>query len=394
MSSSPSHPTEIRDVVDPTTGRRLKQLTFGNYFDHALYYFDHTFAADDKTLVFQRFNPLTGEIQLYSIDTQKGALSQLTKANTANSLWRPYLQPPGFGIRELLSAINRKTDDVIYFNNDEIRAVNIHTHADRRLASVPQGRVPCGLTSVSPDGRYFCYPHYDRKWHEMQIPPASKCPERWMTQDTHLELLDLQTGASHELLRVNFWITHSNFVDDSHLVFCHNATDHVILLADINRPSAYEVIRTADRHGQTNHYGITCGDKLFYEVLSLDAGGPVHFGIYTFSSRERCEYELDLPTTRVHVGRDYLGKHCIFEASSHDGDSIYFYPHLSKKVKNKGVRLIGNRFSTFSNNQRSHFHPTFTADGKWILFNGGDLETRTNHLYLLDASDLPETIFE
>ena len=43
---------------------------------------------------------------------------------------------------------------------------------------------------------------------------------------------------------------------------------------------------------------------------------------------------------------------------------------------------------TYGSGQKSHFHPQITPDRKWILFTGGDPTTETNHIYLLDATDL------
>jgi len=41
--------------------------------------------------------------------------------------------------------------------------------------------------------------------------------------------------------------------------------------------------------------------------------------------------------------------------------------------------------------QKAHFHPQLVLYGEWILMTGGDPETQTNQVYLVDASDLPVT---
>jgi hypothetical protein len=43
---------------------------------------------------------------------------------------------------------------------------------------------------------------------------------------------------------------------------------------------------------------------------------------------------------------------------------------------------------TYGSGQKSHFHPQLTPDRRWILFTGGDADSETNHLFLLDVSDL------
>src|SRR5207249_426467 len=155
---------------------------------------------------------------------------RLTKANTQNSLWRPYMQPAGFGVRDLLSAINPVSNEAVYFDTNDIRAIHVETLADRLIARVPDGRVPSGLTGVSPDGKYFCYPHFDRHWWELQLPPHTVAPERWEPRNSKLVVVDTATGESTDLMMVNFWITHTHFHDNHRILFCHTATDYAILM--------------------------------------------------------------------------------------------------------------------------------------------------------------------
>ena len=65
------------------------------------------------------------------MDIETGLTVKLTNAKTPNSLWRPRLQEPGYGVRDLLSAFNTVTNEAIYFNSNEIRALNIHTRRIR-----------------------------------------------------------------------------------------------------------------------------------------------------------------------------------------------------------------------------------------------------------------------
>src|SRR5688572_7476632 len=228
--------SERRVINDALTGRRLIQLTSGDTFDMPMYYFDPTFAADGKTIVFYRYRPTTGEIQLYQIHMDSGQTTRLTNARTRSPLWRPYLQEPGFGVRDLMSAVSHVTNEALYFNSNEIRAVHLKTFADRLVARVPEGRAPSGLTGVSPNGKFFCYSHFDQKWNDAQQPPAKGPPGRWEPRDSRIVVVDLETGATRDLLRVNFWITHTNFVDDDKVIFCHNATDYAMCVVDRKFP--------------------------------------------------------------------------------------------------------------------------------------------------------------
>lgn len=384
-----SFKSERREIRDSKTGRRLIQLTSGDCFDMPMYYFIPTYGRDAKTIVFQRYNQDTGEVQLYKIHVDSGETVQLTDAKTQNSLWRPHLQPPGFGVRDLLCAVNVATNEAIYFDDREIRAVHLETLVDRQIGSVPRDRTPSGLTGVSPNGRLFVYPHFDRAWWESNLPPKPQ-PQRWEPRDSQLDVLDITTGKVTTLMYVNFWITHSNFYDDHRILFCHTATDYAVLMTDLRHPGQYENIRTHSADGWPNHYNVT-SKGVTYEMLSDAKNGPTVGGIYDPDTRTRREYKLDMSATRLHIGRDPDARLWFFETAVDGKPSIVYFPRLAPDRVNPGQPLIGGDYATYSNNQRSHYHPSVTPDRKHILFTGGDSRNQTNHLFLLDIDGLADT---
>lgn len=373
-----------REIRDPTTGRRLIQLTSGDCFDMPMYYFIPTTAADGKTIVFYRYHPASGEIQLYKIHCETGVTVRLTNATTANSLWRPYLQPPGHGVRELLSAVSPVTNEAVYFDGNEIRAVHLETLHDRRVARVPDDRVACGLTGISPNGRLLVYPHADRRWWDSYL-ERNVVPPRAEARDVQLDVVDLQTGHSRNVLYVNYWITHSNFYDNDRILICHSATDYAILLADLRNPHYFENVRARSGPGYPNHYH-AAARGIMYEMVN-----PVMGGIYDPDARRRREYKLEISSGHLHIGRDPEARLWFFETSLHGNPVLVYFPKLSAGVANAAVPLIGGSFATFSKNQRSHFHPSLMPDRKSILFTGGDSRNETNHLFLLDVADLQDT---
>ncbi len=381
--------SERREIRDSHTGRRLVQLTSGDAFDMPMYYYIPTYDRNGKAIVFQRYDERTGEVQLYKIDVASGETVQLTAAKTPNSLWRPHLQPPGHGVRDLLCAVNVAKNEVIYFDDRSIRAVDLATLADREIGRVPEDRTPSGLTGVSPNGRYFVYPHFNRAWWEANLPPKPQ-PERWHPRDSQLDLLDLQTGKVTTLMYVNFWITHANFYDDHRILFCHTATDYAVLMTDLLHPGQYENIRTHSADGWPNHYNVT-NRGVMYEMLNDSKNGQTIAGIYDPETRARREYRLALSQGRLHIGRDPEARLWFFETTVDGKPTIMFYPRLAPGVLNPGRALMSGDYATFSNNQRSHFHPSVTPDRKHILFTGGDARNQTNHLFLLDISDLSDT---
>jgi hypothetical protein len=379
--------SERRELKDPGTGRRLVQLTSGDCFDMPMYYFIPTFVRDGKSIAFYRYRNATGEIQLYRLDVDTGATVRLTNATTPNSLWRPYMQLPGFGVRDLLSAVNPVTNEAVYFDRNVLHAVDVETLKDRVVARLPEDRVPCGLTGVSPSGTLFCFPHAERKWWDRHLAENTE-PSRAAARDARLEVVDLRTGKMETVLSVNFWITHANFYDDHRILFCHDATDYAILLTDLRDPLRYENVRARSGEPFPVHYHAT--DRgIAYEVVSRS--GPMVAGFYNPDTRFRREYRVALDWKQLHIGRDPLARLWFFETIQNGKGVLAYLPELRRDALNRPVNLTGGSLTTYSNNQRSHFHPGLTPDRKWILFTGGDSRNRTNHLFLLDVADLEET---
>jgi hypothetical protein len=290
-----------------------------------------------------------------------------------------------------MSAVNPVTNEVIYFDTNEIRAIHIETLKDRLITRVPESRVPSGLTGVSPNGKMFCYPHFDRKWWEAQLPPKTSPPERWEPRKSKLVVVDTDSGVTTDLLMVNFWITHSDFYDNNRLLFCHDATDFAMQMTDMRYPMQYENLRTHSEDGYIVHYQVT--DRgIMYELQSEIKGGLLAAGFYNPDTRERREYKLDSPCNRQHIGRDPEGRLLFFETGVPGGFGIVYFPELAKGRINPGIRLTGTSFGTFGVNQRSHYHPMITPDRKYILFTGGDSRNQTNHLFLIDIKDLKDTV--
>jgi hypothetical protein len=371
--------SEPRESVDPVTGRRCIQLTAGDCFDYHLYYYIPSMTADGQTVVFYRHQG--NEVQLYKLDLETGRITRLTDAQTPNSLWRPWLQGPGHGVRDLLSAFNPVTNEAIYFDSNDIRAVNIHTLADRHLYTVPEDRVPCGLTGVSPDGTRFVFVHADKAWWEANLATG---PNRHEARGGQLDLLTLETGKVRTLVRLNTWLTHSNFYDNHRVLFVHPPTENGILMTDL-RGGYYQHLRTRDALGRTTcHYQATC------KGIMYEAGNHMG-GIYDPDTHIRQEYDLGL-TGYVHTGHDSEARLWFYECldREHDIHGLYYFPVLAPDRVNEAVPLIAD-MTTYWLGQRSHFHPRLTPDRDYILFTGGDATSRSNHLFLLDVADLADT---
>ena len=90
----------------------------------------------------------------------------------------------------------------------------------------------------------------------------------------------------------------------------------------------------------------------------------------------------------VHTGWDPEGRLWFYECTG-GGRRMIALVRLCQDGSDEWLELTGN-WPTYNRGQFSHFHPQLTPDRQWILFTGGDPATETNHLFLLDATDLRE----
>ena len=388
MNVGESFTSKRKSLADPVTGRRIIQLTAGDCFDYPLYYFIPSMTPDSRAIIFHRLQD--GDLQLYRLDVATGLTVRLTRATTRNALWRPYLQPEATGVRGLLSAFNTETSEVVYFDSNDIRAVHIESLEDRHLYTVAEDRVPCGLTGVSPDGKWFVFVHADRPWWEAHVghrPDPTTSPERHTAVGTRLDVLNLATGEVRTLVQINSWLTHSNFYDNFRILFSHPSTDSGVLMTDL-RGGYYQHLRTQDELGSICHH-VPTARGMMYEIAGSNYGG-----LYNLDDHSRVEFDLGLKGY-MHTGADPEGRLWFADAHGPSGraKAIYYFDRLKRGVTNTPVALT-SEIRTYWVGQRAHLHPRITPDRRWILFTGGDPANETNHLFLLDIGDLEDTVLD
>lgn len=372
--------SEPKRTQDPVTGRNVTRLTSGDCFDYPMYYYIPTLTSDGNTIVFYRYE--RDDIQHYKIEIESGLTTKLTAARTPNCLWRPWCyDTPATGVRDLMSAFDPVGNELFYFDGNEVHAVNIDSLADRVLYRLPDDRTPCSLTGVSPDGKWFCFAHCDAGQWQSHVTTG---PDRTDLTGVRLEALRIEAGKTETLVETNNWITHANFYDADKVLFCHAAKEHAILLTDLSG-GYYKHLRTMRNGLQVCHYQAT-EKGILYEVITKDDTGRM--GICDPETNRCAEYTT--PTPVYHIGYDVKGRLWFHSA----GNIIAYFPALATRGTNGSIALTGT-VKTYSKGQRSHLHPAMIDNRQGILYTGGDPESETNHLFLLDTTDLSatETLF-
>ena len=378
----------FRTVSAPGTGRRAVQLTTGHATCYPLYYFIPSFSADGRRLVYHRSD--ADEVQLHTLDLVTGESAQITRARGTETRWIPWCSDSPPGVLDHRSALNVARDEVIYFDGGEARSVGIGGGNDRLLFSLPEDRIAIGQNCVSGDGEWFVYIHHGREsFREVYPPdqPLDKAGNRSASKGTVLAAHHLDTGEHRDLVVINSPIHHVLPWGEDQLVFCHPATENGMLLTDLNG-GWYAHLRTQDSQGGCVCHYVSTAVGIAYEVLGGKDG--VFSGLYDPASHRRHEFRLPGYFGYTHTGRDPEGKLWFYENATPETHDLHFLARHVPGGRDEWMPLTGN-WPTFGSQQKSHFHPQVTPDRNWILLVAGDPASRTNHLFLLDISDLKDT---
>ncbi len=360
------------------------QLTTGNATCYPLYYFIDTLSKDGRKVVYHRAE--AGEVQIHVLDLISGESRQLTHASAPETCWVPWCVESGKGVLDHRSVLDVKGDTLIYFDGNVVRQVGLDGTTDRELFSLPEDRLPIGQNCVSGDGQWFVYIHHDRKLFERVYGSDGRDWQRHRSKGTVLAAFNLLTGEHRTLVVINSPIHHVLPHGDNQFVFCHPACELGMLLTDV-RGGWYTHMRTQDEcGGSVCHYVSTCRG-IMYEVLDRKDG--VLSGIYNTSSQAQYEFALPGEFGYTHTGRDPEGRLWLFENSGKTHDLRFLVRH-DPAGQDIWLNLTGD-WPTYGGGQKSHFHPQVTPDRNWALITAGDPETETNHLFLVDISDLPDT---
>ncbi len=360
----------------PETGRLAVQLTDGEGFTYPLYFFIPSITRDGKYLIYHR--AAHGEVQLYRLNFATGQSRQLTHAECPDTQWRPWCVDSGRGVLDHRSVLNVARNLVIYFDGNDVHAVDVETLKDELLFVIPEGREAYGQNCATPDGKWLVYIHTPRGsvW-------GKPC------KGAAVVAYNFDTKEQRTLCRIDSAIFHVTAYDNERFIVTHPADHAGMLLTDLNS-GRIELLRDGDPgvRGHLIHCHVT-SRGISYEVPEVQLSG-----LYDPLTRRRFEFPFPKHFQYIHTGRDPEGRLWFYENSSgwdkFDVHDIHALVRLDRQEGDRWLRLTGT-WPTFGGGQKAHFHPQLTPDRKWILMTGGDTTTRTNHIFLLDASDLKDS---
>jgi hypothetical protein len=360
----------FRRLQAPDTGRLAIQLTAGDAQCYPLYYYVPSITRDGRYLVYHQ--AAGGQLQLFRLELATGQSTQLTHATCEDTQWKPWCIDSGQGVLDHRSSLNVARGLVVYFDGRRARAVDVETLRDEPLFEIPADREAYGRTACTPDGQWLVYIHVPRgsTW-------GDPC------EGAIVAAYQFESREQRTLCRIDSAVFHVTDYDNRHFVVTHPADGPGMLLTDLTSGS-WRMLREGVIHCPCTARGIAYE---LPEARRLGLMDPLAGSRFEFLMPEHFQY--------IHTGRDPEGRIFFYENSTDwDRFEVHDMHALVRLDPVRGdhqwLRLTGT-WPTYLGGQKAHFHPQITPDRKWILFTGGDSETETCHIFLLDISDLRDS---
>ena len=373
MSIGSTYPSEITHTNDAATGRSITQYTSAEANSYPLYYFIPSHTLDSRYLVFH--SERTGYVQLYRLDTQTGEITQLTDGTTRESGWAIWCQPHLRGIYNHLSALNQITNDVFYFQDEEIRSTNLISLENRHVCNI-EGRISIGQTGFSPDGKTFAFIHADRDHFTQAYSDreALQNMKRFDFAGGHqkwrngvpcaISIIDTTMGDMRDIIELDYHVHHVFYLDADRLLVNHPKDTHGMWVVNLDG-SGVRTLRPEDNHGTVVHQVVT-ENGIYYEAVKRTNDGRENwFGRY--DPTDDSFDEVQMPGLGyVHTGFDPAGRFLFFE--NDDGDTHQLlsahHPHNPDRYELRVLKTL----TPIQHGQRYHAHPFLAPDRKHLFY--------------------------
>jgi len=368
--------TKFKRLKAPGTGRLAVQLTEGDGFTYPLYFYIPSVTRGGRYLISHK--AAGGEVQLHRLELATGESRRLTNATCPDTQWRPWCVDSGRGVLDHRSVLNVARNLVIYLDGNRVHAVDVETLEDRLLFVLPDEREAYGQNCCTPDGKWFVYIH---------TPRGSQWPKP--CKGAAVAAYNFDTGEQRTLCRIDSAIFHVTAYDNEHFIVTSPAEHTGMLITDLTS-GRIDLLRQGDPgvRGHLVHCQVTARG-IMYEVPDARL-----LGLYDPFGRSRFELPYPPQFKYIHTGRDPEGLLWFYENSTDwdrfDVHDLWFLESVDLRSGCRWRRLTGT-WPTYGGGQKAHMHPQLTPDRRWIMFTAGDPRTRTNHIFLLDVSDLNPT---
>mgnify|MGYP001658068207 FL=1 len=384
------YPSEKRTYTDEKSGAQITQLT-NQGINYHFYFTENSFDLDGKTIYFlsNREHEGTEICNLFKMDLDSGEMVQLTDDPLGVEVGRITKTPDGEYVAYVtgsqLRLYNTKTGEnkLLYEEKNHMLLQNLSFSCDKQWIGFNRNEDVDAL----PDGG----PNY-----------AGFKEKMFATKDGRVSVIRLDGSEFHDVFRDTHWLSHFQFSPDNPdiAMFCHegpwNYVQQRIWMINMNTGDIWPCFRQTEDDCVGHEFWAQNGDVIFdnrrgghdgtisnsksqvYASEHVSAEIP-YFG---FAHKDGKVYrKINMPFYCNHYFAN--GDLSMFAGDTVD-DILLIQPAEDGTAK---MKILAHHNTTW-HYQRSHCHPTFSWDGKKLLY-AADTDEWHDNLFLVDV---PESI--
>ncbi|MCG8349064.1 MAG: oligogalacturonate lyase family protein [Chloroflexales bacterium] len=381
-------PSEMRTFQDERTGRTIQQLTNQGNNVH-LYFTENAFDTSGAFIIF-RSDRASGEqkapyddphYNLFKLSLDNGEIIQLTDESHP------------------VESVTKTPDSqlIVYSTGNQIKALDLNSGA-ARVVYAETGDFDVGAPSISHNRRYIAFARNERVPIQRGPNYAGFKEHFYTIKDGRITIAYLDGSGAFDAYRDTHWLGHFQFCpDDSTLaMFCHEGPWHLVTqriwLLDFVSRSAKPCFRQREEDSIGHEFWTNDG------YIFFDNRGPEHDGAIT---SDRTQAVVTAPNVNANAMLPFVGLADRHRNVVRRLDMPYYCNHYHAGP-NQNL-LVGDDVDTLVlidttddappietlcyhgtswHTQSSHCHPTWSWDGRQILYasdRGGQV-----NLYLLE----------
>ena len=382
------YPSEKRTYTDPKSGTQITQLT-STGINYHFYFTENSYDLEGRIIYFvsNRGHEGTEICNLFRMDLETGEMEQLTD------------DPAGVEVGRIT-----KTPDsefVAYITGSQVRLYNTKTRENKVIYEEKEHMLLHNL-SFSPDKQWI---GFSRNEDVDALPDggpnyAGFKEKMFATKDGRIAVVRLDGTEFHDVFLDTHWLGHFQFSPDDPEIamFCHegpwNYVHQRIWLINMTTGRVWPCFRQQEDDCVGHEFWTAGGDIIFdnrrgghdgtisnsksqvYAAEKVSTEMP-YFG---FAHKDGTVYrKIDMPFYCNHyfANRDLN----LFVGDAVE-DIVLIKPDADGRAK---MHVLANHNTTW-HYQRSHCHPTFSWDGKQLLY-AADTDRWNCNLFVVDVPE-------
>ncbi len=370
MAKGQTFSLNFSDYIDPTSEKRVVQLTSKDQFNHQPYFYNKCITNDNKHLIYG--NKAKDQRNLFKMNLKDSNSIQLTESD---------------GINEFTAILSRDDRFLIYMKHRQIIRLFLRDLEEEIVYEIPEGWsiTETITTSLSSDDKYLTFEELKASEFFESKGNLAVFIKQWNAMPlSRIVVVDIENKSFKIVHEEHYWIGHVQFRprDNDTLCFAHIGPWQMIdaRLWFINRDGSN--LRCAKQRIGIEQFG--------HEFWLKDGSkiGFMHFPRYY--GKDASIRFIDPNTLEEETLMDCSGySHCI---SNHDNSKIVgdgfgtsnLYIYLIDVVSKEEHILCEHSTSYLphGNIRDSHPHPCFSPDSSFVVFTSD--KTTTPAIYLVN----------